>query len=318
MFNRIFHLVVFFLNSYALGIDIGGTNTKFSLVNAKGDLIEAQHFRTDASRPFSDFTSRLQAEVYPYLERHGIKKEKLPVGIGLPNYSSVKKKLIAPPNLSWAAEFSEQMFKEIFPGHLKLENDANVAAIGEKTWGLARGCSDFISITVGTGIGSGIFCHNHLLTAASGIAGEAGHIIVKPNGNPCKCGGAGHFESHCSVRAIKEKIQQVYGKELSFHHIVEQFRNNEPKTIAIFEETALHFAVGLQQLMALFSPQKIILSGGGMVVGERYLNMIKNALLPIAYPPSLIDFELVISELSVAEGAILGAAALVISDNTHG
>ena len=317
MFNCVFHLVVFFLKSYALGIDIGGTNTKFSLVDAKGETIESQHFRTEASSTFSDFVGRLKAAVYPYLERHGIDKERLPVGIGLPNYSSKKNKLIAPPNLNWEAEFSVTSFQEIFPGHLKLENDANVAAIGEKTWGQARGCSDFVSITVGTGIGSGIFCNNQLLTGASGIAGEAGHIIVDPNGNPCKCGGRGHFESHCSVRAIKEQTKQNLGNELSYHQIVEQFKNEDPQILKIFQETALYFAIGLQLLMAILSPQKIILSGGGMVVGERYLDMIKSALIPIAYQPSLNDFELLVSKLSVADGAILGAAAMVISDSVH-
>ncbi len=302
------------MKSYALGIDIGGTNTKFSLVNARGDIIEAQHFRTEASEAFPNFIDRLREHVYPYLERHHADYRQIPVGIGLPNYSSVKGKLIAPPNLSWEEDFSEASFKEIFPGYLKLENDANVAAIGEKTWGQGRGCSDFISITVGTGIGSGIFCHDHLLTGSSGIAAEAGHIIVNPEGKPCKCGGRGHFESHCSVRAIKDEVAKAFGEELSFHQIVEHFKHEEPRILDIFRDTAVYFAIGLQQLMALFSPQKIILAGGGMVVGERYLDMIKKELQTVAYQPSLSDFSLVVSELSVAEGAILGAAALVISE----
>ncbi len=303
------------LKDLVLGIDIGGTNTKYSLVSSQGKIFDAMSIPTQAERDFDWYIDYLKEHTHKYLVKHNVDPKHVVVGVGLPNYSSQKQLLIAPPNLSWGTRQVAPAFKSIFSDSVFMENDANVAALGEKLWGSAVGLDHFMVITVGTGIGSGIVSHGQLLTGSTGMAGEGGHISVVGNQRPCGCGGRDHFESYCSVVGIKKTYEEQYGKTVRYRDMIDLFRQGDEKTLKVFELTAKKFGFALAQLIVCFSPQKIILAGGGMVAGEVFLKMIESSLNQSIYQPLKKSVQLEVSSISTSEGAILGAAALAMERN---
>lgn len=296
-----------------LGLDIGGTNTKFALVSKSGEVLGVHKFHTNAQEPFEKFLQNLNQNLEPVLAEHNIKKEDLEVGVGCPNYSSVMNKLVHPPNLSWDDEPMFEKFNQLFK-RVVIENDANAAAIGEHRWGKGQGYGNFAAITVGTGIGSGIFIGGELLRGHHGLAGEAGHVVVESNGRKCGCGGLGHFESYCSVTGIKATYKEITGEDKTYREIVPLYQAGDLDTLTVFELTADYFAIGISQLVTLLGVRKIILIGGGMVVGEPFVETIKTKIGQYIFPNLKDSFEIVLSDLALEYGAVLGAAALVIEE----
>lgn len=294
-----------------LGIDIGGTNTKLGVVDQSGEVVYSHQFKTFADRSLDNFLERLKIE---FIEI----KNKFPtlhdtVGVGIPNYSSIKKQLVDPPNLCWHDTNIEQGLVTALQSKVLIENDANVAALGEQRWGKGKGVKDFVVITVGTGIGSGIISEGRLLLGNNGFAAEAGHLCLDSSSEArvCGCGKLGHFEAYCSVKSIKKQIKEKLQRELSYQEILELFKANDPTIFKTLHGVAKKFAQALAGISALFNPQKIILAGGGMVIGEPYKKMIEEYLPQYIFSQSQKDLSLEISDLSISDGAILGAAALI-------
>ncbi len=296
-----------------LGLDIGGTNTKFALVSPSGEVLGVHKFHTLAGQPFDNFVENFLINLEPVLSEHGIKREELEVGVGCPNYSSVQNKLINPPNLNWRDEPIFEKLNQIFK-RVVIENDANAAAIGEHRWGKGQGYENFAAITVGTGIGSGIFIEGKLLRGHHGLAGEAGHVVVESDGRLCGCGGKGHFESYCSVTGIKKTYQEITGQNKTYREIVPLYQEGDLDTLTVFEMTAEYFAIGISQLVTLLGVRKIILIGGGMVVGEPFVETIKSKINQYIFPNLKDSFTIELSNLALEFGAVLGAAALVIEE----
>ncbi len=289
-----------------LGIDIGGTNTKLGVVDDKGRVLTKTVFPTMADQDISMFLDNLKREVDKISKQYPFTK----IGVGSPNYSSKTGFLASPPNLSWGSVNLKKLINEALPSfEINIENDANIAAVGEKIYGEAQSLSDFIVITVGTGIGSGIFIENKLFTGLSGLAAEAGHIQIASENRACGCGGRDHFESYCSVSGIKQTYKEVTGKdEVSYRGLVGEFNDGDPIALEVFTKTAIHFANGLSSIAALFSPERFILTGGGMTNGEKFLNLIQKEFSARAYSlQKHIPIE--ISSIAKEDGAILGAAA---------
>jgi len=294
-----------------LGIDIGGTNTKFSLVTHEGEVLGVHKFHTNANEPFESFFQNLKLNLEPVLQSYQLKSSDLKVGVGCPNYSSVQNKLINPPNLKW----ENASFFEIFNKEFKqviVENDANAAALGEFRWGKAINCQNFATLTVGTGIGSGIFLRGKLIRGPHGLAGEAGHLVLAPGGRKCSCGGLGHFESYCSVTGIKKSYFELTGQNLSYREIVPLYKQDDLDVLTVYESTAEYFAIGISHMVTLLGLEKIILTGGGMVVGKKFLEIIKSKLERYIFPNLRGTFSIELSELALTEGAVLGAAALIM------
>ena len=298
------------MRSTAIGIDIGGTNTKFAVVDLDGKVVDPQSFRTQPDDPFATYAKRLKEQLTAYLTEHKLGMKDVLIGVGLPNYSSKKELLINPVNLSWGTFPIQEAFSELFDCPVYMENDANVAALGERLWGRGKKVDDFIVVTVGTGIGTGVYSQGKLLLGHTGQAGEGGHLIVGDEGRPCNCGGKDHFESYCSVLAMKNQVQEKIGKEMRYHDIVSKFMEGDAEIIQIYKDTARYFARGLHQLAVCFSPKKIILAGGGMAAGEDYLKMIQTEFDTIVFSPLRGQISIEVSDLSTVSGAVLGAAAL--------
>ncbi|MFY7814085.1 MAG: ROK family protein, partial [Chryseobacterium taeanense] len=167
----------------ALGIDIGGTNTKFGVVNHRGEVLEKGNIRTDAYPTVEEYIDALYEAVHPLIESHGKEKNFDGIGVGAPNANYYTGTIEQAPNLPWKGiiPFAELM-KAKFGLPCTITNDANAAAIGEMLFGAARGMKDFIMITLGTGVGSGIVAGGKLIYGHDGFAGELGHTIVKPGG----------------------------------------------------------------------------------------------------------------------------------------
>jgi len=291
---------------HLLGIDIGGTNTKVGLVTSNGTLKDTRIFPTDAHKPFALFSKRLVEEVDIFRRKTNLSK----IGLGAPNVSGITGKMTNPPNFSWADDKPLAM-QELLSAELGIavwvENDANVAAIGQKVFGQAKELTDFIVVTVGTGIGTGIYCQNKLLRGSDGYAGEGGHIVVGAKGRSCGCGGEDHFESYCSVGNIKKLLAANRTLPNSYRESVKLLgtQGQAAESVqAIFAEAALYFAKSLYTLEKLFRPQTIFLTGGGITGNSTYFSLIKRESKSIK-----LESELVLLPDSLGESAILGAAA---------
>ncbi len=196
-------------SSVALGVDIGGTNTKFGYVDRKGRCLANASMPTEAHKPADLFFERLR-------ENSGILLRSLPgehrligIGIGAPNANFHKGTIEHPPNLGWEFVDVRSQLSGYYSVPIAVTNDAKAAALGEMLFGAAQGMRDFIVITLGTGLGSGIVANGELIYGADGFAGEIGHTIVDPNGRRCGCGRRGCLETYCSATGLCRTVQQL-------------------------------------------------------------------------------------------------------------
>ena len=313
-------------NELAVGIDIGGTNTKYGIVNHRGDILVKGDLRTDAYTEVEDFIDALYEKLHPVMleqEVHGTIKG---IGIGAPNGNYYKGTIEHAPNLHWKGVIPfADMVSDKFEQPCSLTNDANAAAVGEMTYGAARGMKNFIMITLGTGVGSGIVANGHLIYGEDGFAGELGHTIIRPGGRLHKSTRLrGSLESYASATGIvntavefleksKEKslLSDYKKSELNSKIIHESALKGDKTAREVFRFTGQILGEALANFVMFSSPEAIILFGGVIKAGDLLLkptrlHMEKN-LLPIFKN----KVKLIFSELEEADAAILGASALV-------
>ena len=168
---------------YVVGIDIGGTNTVFGIVDARGHVVASNSVKTKKHVDFDDYISDLHDGLSQLLKSHDMEDQIQGIGIGAPNGNYYTGEIINPPNLPWGPviPLAEKVSKSFGGIPVAVTNDANAAAVGEMTYGAARGMKDFIMITLGTGVGSGIVINGQLVYGSDGFAGELGHVVVKRN-----------------------------------------------------------------------------------------------------------------------------------------
>ena len=309
----------------ALGVDIGGTNTKFGLVNHRGDILEKGSIKTNEFEKVEDFIEALYAKVLPLIEKHCGEKHFDGIGVGAPNANYYRGTIEHAPNLKWKGviEFAELMTQK-FGVPCKMTNDANAAALGEMMFGAARGMKDFIMVTLGTGVGSGIIANGQLIYGHDGFAGELGHTVVKPGGRKhWSTGSEGCLEAYASATGIAitakkfraefpESMLNEYPEEsINAKTVHECAKLGDPTAIEVFRYTGQKLGEALANFVMFSSPEAILLFGGVIKAGEfllkpTRLHMERN-LLPIFRG----KVNLVFSELDEADAAILGASALV-------
>lgn len=313
-------------NELAVGIDIGGTNTKYGIVNHRGDILVKGDLRTDAYAEVEDFIDALYEKLHPVMleqQANGIIKG---IGIGAPNGNYYKGTIEHAPNLNWKGVIPfADMMSDKFEQPCALTNDANAAAVGEMTYGAARGMKNFIMITLGTGVGSGIVANGQLIYGEDGFAGELGHTIIRHGGRLHKSTRLrGSLESYASATGIvstavemleksKEKslLSNYKKSELNSKIIYESALKGDKVAKEIFRFTGQILGEALANFVMFSSPEAIILFGGVIKAGDLLLkptrlHMEKN-LLPIFKN----KVKLIFSELEEADAAILGASALV-------
>jgi len=304
-----------------LGIDIGGTNTVWGLVNEQGQILDKGGIKTKAFENFPDYLNALSNSLKPTLEKHeGLKG----IGVGAPNANAHTGCIEFAPNLVWGKDIvplAESCEKE-FGLKTFITNDANAAAIGEMRFGAAKGINDFIMVTLGTGVGSGFVVNGQLVYGHDGLAGELGHIIAVRDGRDCGCGRKGCLETYTSatgiVRTAEELLKQnkeslLIGQEpLNGFKIFEAALNDDPLALEIFDFTGKILGQSLADAVAITSPKMIVLFGGlaksGKFIFDPIQKYFEQNLLKI-YQGKV---QIVPSQLPENDVAILGAAALVI------
>jgi glucokinase len=299
----------------AIGIDIGGTNTKLGLVHEDGTTLFFEKFPTVSESGFEDFCERVLSHTTKLLKEHNLSLKDLSgIGVGAPNGNSITGNIENPPNLKWGNVDFVNQFKKLFQlENVALENDANVAALGEGKWGVAKESHNFIVVTLGTGVGTGIVLNNQLVRGSHGLSGEGGHIVVmQTNGRPCNCGGKGHLENYASVRGIKTTTYTTLEKELSFAEISDRFHRGDEVIRDIIKKSSKHLAFGLSQMGSLLAPDMFVLAGGVATLGEDLRSWTDDFYKEMVYPPFKDKTTIELSSISTAEGAVLGAASLVL------
>lgn len=306
---------------WSIGIDIGGTNTDIGLVNDKGQCVARRNLSTEKYSNDNQYADDIAEQIRALFKENGIEDLDLVAGIGIgaPNGNFYTGCMEKAPNLKFKKDVPlQKMMEDRF--HLKtvVTNDANAAAYGEKIYGGAKEMNDFILVTLGTGVGSGIVCNGQLLYGSNGLAGEMGHTILHANGRQCSCGRKGCVETYTSIRGIIQTYNEIaaeVGKEALKENrckiVTERADKGDPIAMATWERTAYHLGVALANAVAYTAPEAIFLMGGPTMAGHWLYDPLR-----IYFEENLLSgfkakVKILPSQLPTNEAAILGAAALV-------
>ncbi len=314
---------------YSIGIDIGGTNTVFGLVDSKGEIIKTKKISTTSYDNFDSYLSSLSQNIEDLCKQIP-NSEVLGVGIGAPNGNHYLGIIDNAPNLKYKGvlEIKKMLHEDLrnkgLNTNVEIDNDANVAAMGEMVFGKAQGVENFIMITLGTGVGSGIVVNGKLVRGHTGFAGELGHTIIEENGRLCNCGRKGCVERYCSVSGFtltaKEKLEtstkpsllRNYSKEeITGALIYELALQGDSLALSCYDYTAKMLAIALANASAITSPEKIFIFGGLSQSGDLLLNPLRKYFENYLFDVFKGSISIELSGLKDDSAAILGAAALV-------
>lgn len=312
---------------YALGIDIGGTNTVFGLVDPRGFIQYRGAFSTKTHNTIESFIDNLYKNVTPAIEEVGGNDFIRGIGIGAPNGNYYKGTIEYAPNLNWSGIIPLcKLITEKFNLPSALTNDANAAAVGEMMYGAAKGMKDFIMITLGTGVGSGIIANGSLIYGHDGFAGELGHTIIIPQGRlHWGTGAKGSLEAYCSATGVvltaKEILETNSDKKSLLRNYKEEELNskivfdcallNDELSLEVFKVTGDILGKALANFVMFSSPEAIILFGGLCKAGDLILNPTRKSMEENLLPIFRNKIKLLFSQLNESDAAILGASALV-------
>ncbi len=313
------------MKPYVVGIDIGGTNTVFGIVDARGNVIASSSIKTGKFADVNDYVADLKTALTSLLEAHDAVDKIAGIGVGAPNGNYFSGCIENPPNLPWKGKIPfAHLLHEAFGVPVALTNDANAAAIGEMTYGVARGMKDFIMITLGTGVGSGIVVNGQLVYGHDGFAGELGHVIVKPsNGRMCGCGRSGCLEAYCSatgvartarefleIRTDPSRLRDIPVEEITSKDVYDAAVLGDKLAKEIFQYTGEIMGRAFANFVAFSSPEAIILFGGLARSGELLMKPIKESMDRNMLNVFKGKTKLLLSELKESDAAVLGASAL--------
>jgi glucokinase len=311
-------------NKIAIGIDIGGTNTVYGFIDSCGKCIYESSIPTHAEQKAEQLFERLFLEINESFRKFETEYEIVGTGIGAPNANYYKGTVECPPNLNWGTINIVELVGKHSLLPCKITNDANAAAIGEMIFGAAKGMKNFIVITLGTGLGSGIVVNGELVYGADGFAGEIGHTIVDPNGRDCGCGKKGCLETYSSASGIRRTVYELIARtNIPSELRAKSFIDLTAKDVAIaadhgdilaleaFDYTAKILGMKLADTVAHTSPEAIILFGGLALSGDLILVPTKNYLEKYLLNIFKNKVKIILSALPGAHAAILGASALI-------
>ena len=284
---------------YVVGMDIGGTNTVFGIVDSRGNVLATDSVKTQSFSKIEDYVEAVSSKLRPLIESFGGVEKIKGMGVGAPkrNY------------YNGTTEFSPDL--------------AYPAAIGEMTYGAARGMKDFIMITLGTGVGSGIVINGQLVYGHDGFAGELGHVIVRRDGRQCGCGRKGCMETYCSATGVARTareflvarpepslLRDIPAEDIVSKDVFDAAVRGDKLAQDIFEYTGRILGEALADFIAFSSPEAIILFGGLAKSGDYIMKPIRKAIDDNILKIYEGKTKLLISELKDADAAVLGASAL--------
>ena len=311
---------------YVLGIDIGGQTAKSGVVNARGEVLAQTILVSNNHQDARDFVEALAQTLRKLISDAGLNGQIRGIGVGAPTGNYYTGEIKDAPNLSWAHEKNipfAKMLSEAMDGlPVALTNDANAAAVGEMTYGAAKGFKDFIMITLGTGVGSGIVIDGKVVYGHDGFAGELGHTCAVRGGRSCNCGKQGCLEAYCSAigvaRSAKEWLEQHpdeptllrLRENITSKDVYEAAKAGDKAAKEIFEFTGTLLGRSFADFVAFSAPEAIVLFGGLARAKEFLYEPIVNAMNENLLSLWRGKVKVLFSSLSESDAAILGASAL--------
>jgi glucokinase len=315
------------MKNVVAGVDIGGTNTVFGIVDTEGKVLADGHLKTTDYPSIEDFCKVLGSEITRLLS--GLKDVELKgVGIGAPDANYHRGTIEHAPNLAWKGIVPlGDLMKAELKVPVAVTNDANAAAMGEMIFGGAKGMKDFIILTLGTGLGSGIVVDGKMVYGHTGFAGEVGHMVVEPGGRVCGCGRQGCLEAYASasglVRTVSLMISEMADKsplrdippsQLTSKAIAEAAAKGDPIAVKAMQYTAEKLGLGIINSIVYTSPEAIFLFGGLAQAGELIFKPVREYLEKYNYVLFRDTVKILPSGISESNGAVLGSAALILND----
>lgn len=308
-----------------IGIDIGGTFTKYGIADKEGTLFVEDTIRTDTFDSIDDFVAALKKHLYLNVEKEGNNYDIKGIGVGAPNGNYYTGSIEYAPNLPWKGVIH---FTEILEKHFQspsvLTNDANAAALGEMIFGDAKDMRNFLMITLGTGLGSGLVVNGDLVYGHDGFAGELGHVNIVENGRKCGCGKRGCLETYVSASGIKRTIYELLAtendessfrgicfNELESIDITKAAEKGDPIAIKAFDITGELLGKSLADTVAHISPEAIFLFGGLARAGKWIFEPSRRSMEENLLEVFRNKIEILPSALLDKNIAVLGAAALM-------
>lgn len=300
----------------AAGIDIGGTNTVFGLVDEDGKLLQHASLPTKKFEEANDLVDIVSEKLKELLSQE---QELIGIGIGAPNGNFYNGTIEFAPNLKWKGVVPlAKLFEKKNNCKVVVTNDANAAAMGELLFGSARGMKNFLFITLGTGVGSGIVVNGEMVYGHDGFAGEIGHVIMFPEGRICGCGRKGCLETYCSATGIVSTYKSLFPEKsfsqtenINAHVIYERARSGEKEAVHSFEYTGEILGWALANSVAYTSPEAIFLFGGLALAGDLLFNPVRKSFEKNLLAVYQNKIKILPSGLAENSAAILGAASLI-------
>ncbi|MCH5311376.1 MAG: ROK family protein [Prevotella sp.] len=316
------------IKPYVIGLDLGGTNSVFGIVDSRGEIKATTSIKTQGYTTAEEYVDAAMESLQLIIDQVGGIDTIKAMGIGAPNANYYNGTIELAPNLVWANKTIvplAKMFSDRLNGiPVAMTNDANAAAIGEMTYGVARGMKNFIMITLGTGVGSGIVVNGQLLYGHDGFAGELGHVtMVREGGRTCGCGRTGCLETYCSATGVARTAREMLSKSA----IPSLLRELDPEKITsldvaiaagkgdeianeIFRFTGEMLGKACADFTAFSSPEAFVFFGGLVKAGDLIMNPIKDA-----YDAHVMNIfkgkaKFLVSGLDGASAAVLGASAI--------
>ena len=304
---------------------MGGTNTAFGIVDARGTVIASSSIKTGKHSKIEDYIDELYTEINRIIVANDAEGKINGIGIGAPNANYFTGVIEDGVNLPWPTPIPlADLISKKFGIPCVITNDANAAAIGEMTYGAARGLKDFIMVTLGTGVGSGIVVNGQMVYGHDGFAGELGHVIMKRNnGRVCGCGRTGCLEAYCSAtgvaRTAREFLEIRDDKSLLREYDIENITSKDvydcavkgdKLAIDIFNYTGTILGEALADFVTFSSPEAFVIFGGLTKSGDYIMNPIREAFDKNIMKVFKGKVKILISELKESDAAVLGASAL--------
>lgn len=310
---------------YVLGLDMGGTNSVLGLVNKEGQVVASASIKTQSYPDITDYINALYDAAQPLIQKAGGADAIRGIGAGVPNGNYYTGMIDGAMNLPWPVVPFAKLMSERFGIPCKLTNDANAAAQGEMTYGAARGMKNFIMITLGTGVGSGIVIDGKVVYGHDGFAGELGHTtaVRGENARPCNCGKKGCLEAYCSATGVARTAKEIVSatdrptqlRELDIDHITsydvyKAAEAGDEVAKQIFDYTGTLLGQQMADFVAFSAPEAIFLFGGLTKSGHWIIDPVVKALNENVLKLWRNKVKVLFSSLAEADAAVLGASSL--------
>ncbi len=307
-----------------VGVDIGGTNTVVGFVNSYNTYLFETSFPTEAEKGIEDFLERLFKSINFNYNHFADKYNISGIGISAPGVNYLTGVIESAANLNWGRVVLADKVKKYFDLPVVFLNDANAAALGEQQLGAASGMKNFIVITLGTGVGSGIIVNGQLLYGQDGLAGEVGHSIVELNGRKCRCGKKGCLETYISATGLKRtvfkylcdlnyesELRKIDYDSLTGERISEAAMKGDLIALKAFDFTADILGRALSNMVSFFNPEAIILYGGLVEAGNLILEPVNRYFENYLLNMYKGKVKVLKSDLQNGKAAVLGACSFV-------